>query len=794
MKKFAVVSLAVAGLGACSTPVSQSKSVEAQPARPASHAGPSAPAGTHAAAASAGPQSASQDSGAGKRAFEIADFYRCATLSAPSLSKDGSLVAFAVKRYELEKGKTWSEIWLMAADGSGQRQMTSGEHNDTDAKFSPDGKRLLFLSDRSGSGQVWVMPVDGGEPKQLTKFGPGLANAEWSPDGKHIAATADLYASCGIDEAANQRIADGREKGKLKVHVADELLYRHWTGWSDGARSHIVLVDAESGKVVKDMTPGPWESPTFSLGGRGFAFSPDGKELCFVSNHDKDEASSTNADLWVVPVDGTIDEKTAVNLTASNQGFDGEPLYSPDGKSIAYISQETPGYESALKRLAVYDCAAKKTRYLTDHKIFDNWIDDLRWTGDSKAIVYQAEVHGRTPLYRIVVDGGKPEEMLVHSFIGGYELTPDGKKAIYTRRSICEPSELFARTLGDTEETYGKPKKIDIDVSQDGEKKKAGGFIRTSFRYSNENDESGLDDPSRLTRFNKTVEKEVDIREPEERWIQGDGDYKVHCFLVKPHGFNPEHTYPLILNVHGGPQSQWADSFRGDWQVYPGKGYVVAFCNPTGSTGYGQDLTDGIAGDWGGRVYRDLMKVTDELERLPYVDKRRIGVMGWSYGGYMTMWMQGHTTRFKCIASMMGVYNLEAEYGATEELWFPEHDFKGRPWTSEDYAKWSPNKFVKNFKTPALVITGEKDYRVPYTQSLEYYTGLKKMGVPARLVVYPNAGHWPSWYEMALYYDAHLEFFHEYLGGEPAPWKVEDFANNLAFEKKDEKKEEKPAN
>ncbi|HEV8112660.1 MAG TPA: S9 family peptidase [Planctomycetota bacterium] len=765
MKKFAVVSLAVAGLGACSAPVSQSKSVEA---RPASHAGPSAPAGTHAAAASAGPQSASQDPGAGKRAFEIADFYRCATLSAPSLSKDGSLVAFAVKRYELEKGKSWSEIWLMAADGSAQRQMTSGEHNDTDAKFSPDGKRLLFLSDRSGSGQVWVMPVDGGEPKQLTKFGPGLANAEWSPDGKHIAATADLYASCGIDEAANQRIADGREKGKLKVHVADELLYRHWTGWSDGARSHIVLVDAESGKVVKDMTPGPWESPTFSLGGRGFAFSPDGKELCFVSNHEKDEASSTNADLWVVPVDGTIDEKTAVNLTASNQGFDGEPLYSPDGKSIAYISQETPGYESALKRLAVYDRAAKKTRYLTDAKNFDDWVNDMRWTSDSKSVVFEADRRGRTPLYRIGVGGGEADEVRMHAFIAGFEITPDDAGVIYTRRSINEPAEVFHATFASIPP-----------------RPKANG-ARTEFSYA-----SG---PTRLTTFNKSVEDEVDIRPSEELWFQGDGDYKVHCFLVKPHGFDPAKKYPLILNVHGGPQSQWADSFRGDWQVYPGKGYVVAFCNPTGSTGYGQSLTDGIAGDWGGRVYRDLMKVTDELEKLPYVDKSKIGLMGWSYGGYMTMWMQGHTDRFKCIASMMGVYNLEAEYGATEELWFPEHDFKGRPWTSEDYAKWSPNKFVKNFKTPALVITGEKDYRVPYTQSLEYYTGLKKMGVPARLVVYPNAGHWPSWYEMALYYDAHLEFFHEYLGGEPAPWKVEDFANNLAFEKKDEKKEEKPVN
>ena len=685
--------------------------------------------------------SAASDPGTGRRAFEIEDFYHCATLGAPSVTKDGKLVAFSVKRYDLEGGKSWSQIWMMSADGSAQRAMTSGEHNDTDPRFSPDGSKLLFVSDRSGSSQLWIMPTDGGEPKQLTKFGPGVSSPEWSPDGHHVAVTADLYLQCGIDEACNQEIADGREKGKLKVHVADDLLYRHWTSWRDGTRTHVLLVDADSGKVVKDLTPGAWDSPTFSLGGRGFAFSPDGKELCFVSNHEQDEACSTNADLWTVEVDGTITETTAVNLTASNRGWDGEPLYSPDGKWIAYISQETPGYESDLRRLAVFDRVKKTTRYLTDRKIFDDWVDDMRWTKGSDGLVFQAERHGRNPLFRIELSGGKPEKLYEHGFIAGWELSPDGAELVYTERSIHEPTEIF----------------------------------KTRFPAATS---------ARLTKFNEVVEKEVDIRQPEEMWLPGDGNYKVHCFVVKPHGFDAARKYPLILNVHGGPQSQWADAFRGDWQVYPGKGYVVAFCNPTGSTGYGQAFTDAIAGDWGGRVYRDLMKVTDALEKLPYVDTQRVGVMGWSYGGYMTMWMQGHTDRYRCIASMMGVYDLEAMYGATEELWFPEHDLKGVPWKSEEYAKWSPVKFVDHFLTPALVITGEKDYRVPYTQSLEYYTGLRKKGIPARLVVFPNAGHWPSWYEMAFYYTAHLEFFAKHLGGEPAPWSVEDFANNLAFKKK----------
>jgi dipeptidyl aminopeptidase/acylaminoacyl peptidase len=226
------------------------------------------------------------------------------------------------------------------------------------------------------------------------------------------------------------------------------------------------------------------------------------------------------------------------------------------------------------------------------------------------------------------------------------------------------------------------------------------------------------------------------------------------------------------------------DSYRGDWQVYPGKGYIVAFANPTGSNGYGQDFVDAIACDWGGRVYEDLMRVADGLEALPYVDKSRMGAMGWSYGGYMTMWFAGHTDRFKTLAAMMGVYNLPAMYGATEELWFMEKDLCVQPWNSDSYRKWSPSEYVESFKTPTLVVTGELDYRVPYTQSLEFLTALQKMNVPSRLVVFPQAGHWPNWYEMAFYYNVHLDWFHRWLGGGEALWDVEKFLRNQVFVEK----------
>jgi dipeptidyl aminopeptidase/acylaminoacyl peptidase len=360
-------------------------------------------------------------------------------------------------------------------------------------------------------------------------------------------------------------------------------------------------------------------------------------------------------------------------------------------------------------------------------------VDDLRWSPDGRWIYFTAEVKGRTPLHRVDVGSGAIEVVHTHGVIGGFELTPDGGTIVYAARTIDRPSELFAVPAG-------------------------GGEARA------------------LTNLNADFLAEVDVRPAEELWIPTSEGYEVQCFVVKPHGFAEGRRYPLILNVHGGPQSQWADAFRGDWQVYPGAGYVVAFANPTGSTGRGQAFVDAISRDWGGRVYRDLMAVADHLETLPYVDPQRMGAMGWSYGGYMMMWMQGQTDRFRCQAAMMGLYDLESFYGATEELWFPEWDLGGAPWESEDYAKFSPSRFVESFKTPALVITGELDYRVPYTQSLQYFTALQKRGVESRLVVMPDAGHWPGWREMIFYYNAHLDWFARHLGGEAAPHDVHEHA------------------
>ena len=679
-----------------------------------------------------------------KRAFTIEDYYRTKTISDIHVSPDGRSVLYAVTTSDLPRARRVSHIWTMSADGQDAKQLTIGDKGEYSPEFSPDGKWITYVSSKDGSPQLYLAPAAGGTARKLTNISTGISDPLWSPDGKWIAFSSDVYPECGGDDICNKKIADAWSKGPLKAHTADSLLYRHWTEWKDGTRTHVFLANTTNGEA-RDVTPGDFDSPSFQLGGPlQYDFSPDSKELVYVSNHDKQPASSTNNDLWLISL--ADQQAQPRNITASNLSYDGSPKYSPDGKYIAYRMQKQPAYESDLFRLAIYDRATGTSTVLTES--FRNWIDDFQWADDSKSIYFAAPVEGKTPVYRIDLSSKAITPVLVDKTIFEWNVANDGKSIFYTRTSVAEPVEMFSAEFIGGKATASK----------------------------------------RLTHVNDAVASEVDLRPAETMWVEGAGGAKIEVFIVKPHDFDPNKKYPLILNVHGGPQSQWSDAFRGDWQVYPGAGYIVAFSNPHGSTGYGQDFTAEISGDWGGKVFEDLMKVTDAVEKLPYVDRNRLGAMGWSYGGYMMMWLEGHTDRFKAIASMMGLYDLKSFFGGTEELWFPEWDLKGQPWNSSQYERFSPSNFVKNFKTPALVISGERDYRIPYTQSLQFFTALQKMNVPSKLLIYSNAGHWPNWYEMALYYTAHLEWFHKYLGGGGPPWTTEQFLRNQVFDRESGKR------
>jgi len=679
-----------------------------------------------------------------KRAFTIEDLYRVKSISDVHVSPDGRSIIYVLTTSDFQRAKRVSHIWMMNLDGQNARQLTTGDKSENSAAFSPDGKWISYVSAKDGTPQLYVMPAAGAEAKKLTNISTGVADPLWSPDGKWIAFSSDVYPECGGDDACNKKIAETWAKGPLKAHIADSLLYRHWTDWKDGTRTHVFLADAASGKA-RDLTPGEFDSPPFQLGGPlQYDFSPDGKELVFVSNHDKVPASSTNNDLWLISLSDANAE--ARNITASNPAYDGSPKYSPDGKYIGYRMQKQPAYESDLFRLAIYDRARGTSTVLTES--FRDWVDEFQWADDSKVIYFSAPLEGQNPINRVDLVSKTITQIVADKTIFEWEVTRGGKRILYTRTSISEPVEMFG-----------------ADIS--------GGRASSG---------------ARLTHVNDVLSAEVDIRPAETMWVDGARGTKTQVFIVKPHDFDQNKKYPLILNVHGGPQSQWSDALRGDWQIYPGAGYVVAFSNPHGSTGRGQDFTAEISGDWAGAVFEDLMKVTDALEKLPYVDRNRMGAMGWSYGGYMMNWFEGHTDRFKAIAAMMGIFDNRSFYGETEELWFPEWDLKGQPWNSPLYEKWSPANSVKNFKTPALVISGERDYRIPYTQSLQFFTALQKMNVPSKLIIFSNAGHWPSWYEMGLYYTAHLDWFHKYLGGGGPPWTAEQFMRNAVFDRESGKR------
>lgn len=680
-----------------------------------------------------------------KRAFGLEDLYRVVTLEGIDREPPGSALVYSVRRTDLPRAEANRDLYrLSPRDGESRRLTWTANVSESSPVWSPDGAHIAFVARRGEQAhdQIWLLPAESGEARPLTDLPTDASHPVWSPDGRHIAFTARVFPDCGTDRACHETKETRRAEGPLRARVADDLLYRHWNAWSEGKVTHVLLVEVETG-AVRDLTPGPREAPAFSLGSsRGFAFSPDGRELCFTRNPDsaKTLAWSTNSDLWVVPVEPDPQGPRAepLNLTSDNLAWDGDPAYSPDGRYIAYRRQSRPGYEADRFRLAVVDRRTGASRVLTDG--FEDWVLSFRWLPDGSGLVFKAPVEGRTPLFRVGAEGGPARRIASFSYIDDFVLSADGNAAYLIGRSVDRPHELWR-----------------LDLTGDGE-------------------------PRRLTHHNLALEREVDLRPAESFWVDTTDGRRVQVFVVKPHGFDPTQRYPLILNVHGGPQMMWADAFRGDWQVYPGAGYVVAFANPRGSTGYGQAFTERISGDWGGRVFADLMEVTDALEALPWIDGDRMGAMGWSYGGYMMNWFQGHTRRFRALAGMMGLMDLRSFYLTTEELWFPEWDLGGPPWRSKLYERWNPAAFIENFRTPMLVITGEKDFRVPYTQGLMTFTALRRRGVPARLIVLPEAGHWPGWYEMALYYTAHLHWFHRFLGGDPAPWSVEGFADNAVFD------------
>jgi dipeptidyl aminopeptidase/acylaminoacyl peptidase len=636
---------------------------------------------------------------AAKRAITFDDMIHMHRISSPEISKDGKWVAYAVATPDMEANRNASDIWIVPAAGGAAIQLTQRGH-DTFPSWSPDGKTLAFLSSRDGNSQVYLLPMDGGEARKLTALSGRADIFKWSPDGKHIAFTSAVYPDCKDDACNSARDAE-KDKNKVKTHVYEQLLYRHWTHWSEGKRSHLFLVAADASTPAQDLTAGAnYDIPPDERSGpEDIAFSPDGKEICFTAVTDKVEATSTNGDLFVVPTAGG----EAKRIT-TNPGFDGDPAYSPDGRSIVYRAQFTAGYESDRWRVMLHDRKTGQNENLSEG--FDRSADELAWSSDSKTIYFTAENETLQPVYAMAPRAGaEPRKLIAEGFNSGISFSGDGKTLIFERTSLTTPMELFA-------------------AAGDG---------------------SGA---RQITHQNDSILATLEMNAPETFWFEGAAGTKVQAMMIRPPNFDATKEYPLLVLLHGGPQTMWSNEWGYRWnaQVFSGAGYVTLMINRRGSTGYGQKFTDEITDDWGGKAYEDVMKGVDyTLAKYSYIDKTRLAAAGGSYGGYLADWIASHTGRFKAIISHAGVYDKVSMY-ATEELWFEEHDLKGTPWTNpESYKKWAPATYAGEFgkfKTPMLVIAGERDFRVPYTQSLELFNTLQRQNVPSKLVVFSDEGHW----------------------------------------------------
>jgi len=680
----------------------------------------------------------------------FADLQRVKRISDPQVSPSGRWVMFSAVDVDLEKNTKASHLWVvplgvvpLAGGASGQaseRQVTFWKEGESGGRFSPDGRQVAFVATDTATGlsQIFLAPWDDatgtfGTPKPLTSVSTGADGPVWSPDSQRILFVSRVYPECSSEESwleqntCNKRREDAAAASPVKAMVFDHLLYRHWDHYVGDKRSHVLVVSASDGNAVRDLTPriaiGDAEAPVFTVDGpTDYAWAPDSHEIAYVANLDAVPAASTNNDVYTL----RLDEPGAQAVKISTSlGSDDAPAYSPDGRYIAFRSQARAGFESDLFRLMLFDRTSRTTKRLIPR--FDNWVDELVWSPDSKRIYFASGEHGQENILSTRIDGTEADSIAVKAEYSGLQVAPDGKTLVASIMTVRSPAAVAAIALN----------------------------------------EAGLGGAPvvRLTHLNDALLAQLDLPRMESFVFPGAGDTSVEGFLIRPPGFDSTKKYPLKFLMHGGPQTAWGDawSYRWNAELFAADGYVVVMINRRGSTGYGQKFVDEVSGDWGGRAYVDLMKGLDFAEtKYPFIDKTRECALGASYGGFMANWVLTHTNRFKCIVTHDGMYNPQSAYGTTEELWFNEREFRpmgangaveevkpGQPWdyfdkpASEDpFRKWSPMLSIKNAKTPTLIIHSQKDYRLDVSEGFQLFTALQRLGVPSKMLYFPDEGHW----------------------------------------------------
>jgi len=573
-----------------------------------------------------------------------------------------------------------------------------------------------------------VIDIYGGEARQLTKLSTEAGTGIWSRNGKHIAFVSAVWPEYSQkpfaeSDALNKRRAEEAAKNPVKARVFTKLFYRHWDDWVEDKRKHLFVIPAAGGEP-RDVTPGDRDayptSDTFAVGD-DFTFSPDGTHLLFTAAPERNEAWSTNYDICRVPIAGGAVEC----LTKDNTAADGAPRFSPDGKLLAYRAQKRSGFEADRWQLMVVETDPAgtwqgKPRSVTAN--FDSWVEEFVWKNDS-TIYFLAERKASKPIWQVSVkrNAASPAALYPAPFIwepsGGWPGEWQGSAGSFS-------TDLSGQSLAFTYAALNRPPEI----------------IMASLISS-----IGELQSKKISNANAKLLAELDLPRPESVTVPGAGGTPMQMWILRPPGFDFKKKWPLAFLVHGGPQGAWEDgwSFRWNASLWAAQGYVVALPNPRGSTGFGQKYIDEISDDWGGKCYDDLLAGLAYLEGQPYIDPGRMASAGASFGGYMMNWFQGHTTKFKTLITHCGVYNFDSMYALTDEIWFDEWEHGGPPWLKRDsYEKYSPHRFAKNFKTPMLIIHNDLDFRVPVAEGLQLFTTLQRLGVPSKMINFPDEGHW----------------------------------------------------